>query len=332
MIRDTVPDLPVPTEADLALRALPRSIVAHDTHMAQVAGMNLIETGGPAPAAALALPLTVGAWNLERCLFPEAAAQKMADCDLLLLSEMDHGMARTGQRNTTRDIAGGLGMAYAYAVEFLELGLGSPIEHEFCEDDHNARGYHGNALMAKTALRDPFALRLWGERQWFADDEQPRLGERIAVGATVDTEAGPLLAISTHLESACGPDHRERQVRGLIAALDAAFPGLPVLIGGDLNTGNHNEGDWRAERLFDAAREAGFTVHGGPEDQPTTRPSLITRWPERQMKLDWFLARNLRLDETEIRSSLDATGRPLSDHDAIVTRITDLTTPQRPES
>ena len=28
MIRDTVPDLPVPTEADLALRALPRSIVA----------------------------------------------------------------------------------------------------------------------------------------------------------------------------------------------------------------------------------------------------------------------------------------------------------------
>ncbi|MBY6004964.1 endonuclease [Salipiger bermudensis] len=321
MIRATVAELPVPTEADLALRSLPRTIAAHDAHMAMVAGMNAIETGGAAAPAPLALPLTVGAWNLERCLFPEASAQKLADCQLVLLSEMDHGMARTGQRNTTRDIAGALDMSYAYAVEFLELGLGSPIEHGFCEDDHNARGYHGNALAAQTALRDPFALRLWGERQWFSDDEQPRLGERIAVGATVETDGGPLVAVSTHLESACGAAHRERQVRGLIEALDAVFPGLPVLIGGDLNTGNHAEGDWRTEGLFAAARAAGFSVHGGPENQPTTRPSLITRWPERQMKLDWFLARGLTLGPTEIRSSLDATGKPLSDHDAIVTRI-----------
>ncbi|EPX85704.1 endonuclease/exonuclease/phosphatase family protein [Salipiger mucosus] len=322
MIRETVPELPVPTGADLALRGLPRTVAAHDAHMAGVQGMNLVETGGTSGPVQLALPLTLGAWNLERCLFPEASAAQVADCDVLLLSEMDHGMARTAQRNTTRDMAAALGMHYAYAAEFLELGLGSPVEQGFCTEDRNARGYHGNALMAKTRLRDPFALRLHGERQWFSDPEQPRLGERVAIGATVETTSGPFLAVSTHLESACGPAHRERQVQGLIETLDGAFPCLPLLIGGDLNTGNHNAGDWRAEGLFDVARAAGFTVHGGPEETPTTRPSLITRWPERRMKLDWLLARDLTLEDTEIRPSLDPDGRPLSDHDAIVTRVT----------
>ena len=321
MIRDTCPLLPVPGEEDLAIRDLPREVAVHDAHMARVPGLNLIELGGAPQSAPLPLPLTVAAWNLERCLFPEASAAQLSDCDLILVSEMDHGMARTKQRNTTAVMAGELGMAHAYAVEFLELGLGSPIEHQFCDDDHNTRGYHGNGLMAKTALVAPFALRLWGKRQWFFDADQPRLGERIAIGARVETEAGPLIAVSTHLESACGPAHREEQMRGLIALLEAEFPGLPVLIGGDLNTGNHAGGDWRAEGLFTVARDAGFTIHGGPEDQTTTRPSLITRWPDRAMKLDWFLARGLTLGPVEIRSSLDPDGRPLSDHDAVVARI-----------
>lgn len=323
MIRDTTPALPIPGPAELALHDLPRDVASHDAHMATVPGMNLIEVGGHA-GAPLPLPITVGAWNMERCLFPDVSARHMVDCDVLLVSEMDYGMARTGQRNTIRDMAEALGMGYAYAAEFLELGLGSPVEREFCTDDFNARGYHGNGLMAKTALQSPFAVRLWGKRQWFSDPEQPRLGERIAVGATVQTEAGPMLVISTHLESACGPDHREAQVTGLLEVIDQHFPGLPCLIGGDLNTGNHNEGDWRAEGLFDAARAASFTAHGGAEDQPTTRPSLITRWPDRAMKLDWFLTRGLRLGETAIRPSLDDTGRPLSDHDAIVTTVLDL--------
>ncbi|MCA0944962.1 endonuclease [Salipiger pacificus] len=324
MIRETTAALPVPNSEDMAIRALPREVTVHDAHMAKVPGMGLIEVGGEAPDAPLSLPLTVGAWNLERCLFPEASAAHAGDCDLLLLSEMDHGMARTKQRNTTAVLAAEQGMVYAYAVEFLELGLGSPIELQFCDEDRNALGYHGNGLMARSALQAPFALRLWGRRQWFFDDEQPRLGERIAVGARIETSGGPFIAVSTHLESACDAEHRERQVAGLINALDAEFPGLPVLIGGDLNTGNHADGDWRAEGLFDVARAAGFSVHGGFEEQMTTRPSLITRWPERAMKLDWFLARGLQLGPVEIRSSLGPDGTPLSDHDLIVARIEGL--------
>lgn len=297
-----------------------RTIAAHDAPMAARPEMNSVEVGAaPSSTAPLAFPFTVAAWNLERCLFaPESAAHLAATkAPVVLLSEMDNGMARTGQRHPTAEVAAILGMQYAYGIEFIEMGLGSDTERAFCEDDFNARGFHGNALLASVPLGRPFMLRLWGERLWFTDAEQPRLGERFAIGAVIETEAGPFVAVSTHLESATTAAYRERQVRELIDALDEAFPGLPVLIGGDLNTGNHAGGDFEAEGLFAMSAARGFARHGGALEVMTTRPSLITRWPERAMKLDWFLARGLKIGETRIIPSLDETGRPLSDHDLI---------------
>ncbi len=321
MIRETVEQLAVPSlETRAGFAEIVRTIAAHDAAMAARPEMNSIEVGGtPSADAPLGFPFTVAAWNLERCLFaPESAAHLAATRPpVVLLSEMDNGMARTGQRHPTAEVAADLGMHYAYGIEFIELGLGSDTEREFCEDDFNAKGFHGNALMASVPLGRPFMLRLWGERLWFTDGEQPRLGERFAIGAVIQTEAGPFVAVSTHLESATTAAYRERQVKELIDALDEAFPSLPVLIGGDLNTGNHAGGDFEAEGLFAMSAVRGFTRHGGPLDVMTTRPSLITRWPERSMKLDWFLSRGLTIGETRIIPSLDETGRPLSDHDLI---------------
>lgn len=171
-----------------------RTIAAHDAAMAARPEMNSVEVGAaPSSTAPLAFPFTVAAWNLERCLFaPESAAHLAATkAPVVLLSEMDNGMARTGQRHPTAEVAAILGMQYAYGIEFIEMGLGSDTERAFCEDDFNARGFHGNALLASVPLGRPFMLRLWGERLWFTDAEQPRLGERFAIGAVIETEAGP---------------------------------------------------------------------------------------------------------------------------------------------
>ena len=326
MIRETTDRLLVPSqEARASIADLERSIEAHDARMADLPAMNSIETGGsPSASEPLRFPLTVAAWNLERCLFPEASAEhiRQTGARVALLSEMDDGMARTGQRNTTAEVAGHLGMSYAYGVEFIELGLGSETEQEFCKDPFNEKGFHGNALMAEAPLVDPFMIRLAGERLWFLRDvDQPRLGERMAIGATVETESGPVVMVSTHLESATTAAYRERQVAGLLDALDRAFPGLPLLLGGDLNTGNHADGDFEAEGLFRQAADRGYIRHGGAIDAMTTRPSLITRWPDRAMKLDWFLARGLSIGASAIVPSLDPNGRPLSDHDMITCRI-----------
>lgn len=312
---------------------LPRSVAAHDAHLAALPCMTMVELGETPPSPPLSFPITVAAWNLERCLFPADSAAKIqaSGADVVLLSEMDNGMARTGQAHTTAEVAAALGLGYAYGVEFVELGLGSDTERGFCSDDHNRLGFHGNALLAAQIGR-PFLLRLPGTRFWFlSGGDQPRLGERMAIGGVIQTEAGPIVMVSTHLESNADAAHREAQIRALIDALDTAFPGLPLLIGGDLNTGNHIGGDWRDETLFDLATARGFTRHGGPETTPTTRPSLITRWPERAMKLDWFLARGLESAECHIVASTDAAGRPLSDHDMIVLKISGLqAAPVRP--
>lgn len=326
MIVTQVPALAVPShETREGFIALERTVAAHDAAMAGLAGMNTVETGGlPSRGDALAFPFTVAAWNLERCLFPEETAQALAAtrAPLILLSEMDQGMARTAQRHPTREIAATLGMQYAYGVEFLELGLGSETERSFCTDDSNDRGFHGNALMASVPLGDVFMLRLDGDFLWFIEGgDQPRIGRRCAVGAVVETTAGPLAAVSVHLESVADGPYRERQMAGLIDAVERHAPGLPILIGGDLNTGNHSGGNFETDTLFAMAAGRGFVRHGGPLDQMSTRPSLITRWPERAMKLDWFLSRGLIVTDDHLVSSLTPDGKPLSDHDLLVCTI-----------
>lgn len=330
MITETVAELAALSLADrAAIAALPRTVAAHDAHMAGLPCMNSVELGRANTSQPLSFPLVVAAWNLERCLFPAESADRIATtgAQIVLLSEMDKGMARTGQRHTTAEVAGHLDMAFAYGVEFLELGLGSETERAFCTDPENALGFHGNAILAATALQ-PFLIRLQGTRGWFLDGgDQPRLGERMAIGAVVETTAGRIVAVSTHLESNADAAYRHNQVAALIDMLDVAFPGLPLFIGGDLNTGNHIDGDWRDETLFGHAVSRGFAAHGGPLDQMTTRASLISRWPDRAMKLDWFLSRGLQVERSWIIPSADATGRPLSDHDMVALEISRIGDP-----
>lgn len=325
MIRETVSAFDVPSrDKGAEILTLEKRMDIHEAVLASLPCMNTVRIGGAPGAAPLAFPFTVAAWNMERCLFPEESAEKLraSGAPLILLSEMDEGMARTAQADPTGVIAGELGMNYAYGVEFFELSLGSEIERSYCKDDFNAKGFHGNSLMASVGLKAPFVFRLPGIGRWFNDDgEQPRAGERCAVGATVETEAGPFVAVSVHLESVADGPYRERQMAALIDAVEAYAPGLPILIGGDLNTGNHSGGDWRTDTLFAMAEARGFACHGGPLEETSTRPSLITRFPERAMKLDWFVARGLAISESHLVSSLNEEGKPLSDHDIIVCTI-----------
>ena len=322
------PRLDAPDDTTLTrIAGLPRDGVAHDACLSTIPAMTMVEAAGTAGDAPLDFPLTVAAWNLERCLFPPESAAKLAatGAAVVLLSEMDDGMARTGQRHPTAEIAATLGMAYLYGVEFIELGLGSETERDFCLDNHNARGLHGNAALSRNGFAQPFMLRLPGMRRWFTEaDDQPRLGERMAIGGLVETTSGPIAMVSTHLESNADAPLRHAQISAILDYLEAAFPGIPALIGGDLNSGNHIGGDWRDESLFDAARARGYQIHGGPEDQVTTRPSLITRWPGRAMKLDWFVTRGLTIRHSAILPSTEDSGRPLSDHDLITLEISGL--------
>ncbi|MEJ2028780.1 MAG: endonuclease/exonuclease/phosphatase family protein [Maritimibacter sp.] len=322
-----VDELPPVTAEDRArLLAAPRTSDAHRALMAATPAMNAVQTGGAATAERLPTRLSVVAWNVERCLFPSESAAHLAPLspDVVLLSEMDHGMARTGQRHTTAEMAQALGMVYAYGVEFHELDLGGATERRFCQDDFNALGWHGNAILSAVPFERVTLIRLDDHGHWFVpeasatDPGQPRLGGRMALAAVLPTADGPICVVSTHLESNATADHREAQFQLLLDAVEDFAPDMPVIIGGDLNTGNHlpPDFDWRREGLFDLARARGYSWEATPEGT-TTRPSLITPHPDRVMKLDWFCTCRVSCLDNQLLPSLSADGVPLSDHDAV---------------
>lgn len=316
---------PVTEEQHGQILASRRSESAHRGFIQSLACMNELEEGGRAKREKLPASLSVVAWNVERCLFPAETAAHIAGLapDVILLSEVDYGMARTGQRNTTREVAEAAGMRYVFGVEFYELGLGSPVELQFCSDHFNHLGWHGNAILSAAAPLKTALLRLDDNGRWFtpdfgADPKQPRIGGRLALFALIPAENGPVCVVSTHLESNSGAEHRAGQFRLILDEAERFAEGAPVLIGGDLNTGNHMppDYDWRKETLFAEAESRGYSWDFTPEGM-TTRPSLITRHPDREMKLDWICGRGFTCREKRLISSLSADGKPLSDHDAV---------------
>jgi len=329
MITDRVSALSVPGHDERAgFRDLERSISAHKEKQRALACLNTVEVNGQSTPALLDFPFNVAAWNLQRGLFPaeSAALLKQENAALVMLSEMDNGMARTGQRHPTAEMAEALSMQYAYGVEFIELGLGNTEERPYCRDDFNAKGFHGNAMMGRVELNDAFILPLSGDPIWFLNGgDQPRVGARMAIGAVIETISGPMLAISTHLESHGDIKTREIQTADILELADRHFSGLPVLIGGDLNTGNRTGGDFNRETLFTRAAQKGYLQHSGGSDAITTRQSLISKKDPFPLKLDWFLTRGLEVGESRIVPALGDDGTPLSDHDMITCRITGFT-------
>lgn len=302
---------------------LARTADNHAEALASVPGLQRVEAPVSVLSQPLSFPLTVAAWNLERCYAVEKSGDVIAreGADIALLSEVDSGMARTGQRHTSREMATQLGVAYAYGVEFLELELGNGVELEFCTDDFNQHGFHGNALLAKTALQAPVMIRLPDQLFWFNDDVSARIGSRCAIAAAVSTVDGPLYAVSVHLESRGDAAHRRDQVEALLDAIDQLAGDTPVIIGGDLNTGLADGGDFEKETLFAHAYGRGYERHGGPLSQTTTRASRVSRNPRGVFKLDWFLTRGLEVEESRIVAALAPDGEVLSDHEMVVAKI-----------
>lgn len=309
------------------LLALPRVESEHAAALAGLACLQRVEAPVGPPALPLNFPLTVAAWNLERCYFvgPSAALLERQGASIALLGEVDNGMARTGQRHTTAELAAALSMSYAYGVEFLELELGAPVELQYCKDDFNRHGFHGNGLLAATPLLAPVMIRLDRHGHWFRPETKAhRIGTRCAIAGAVATEQGPLYVVSVHLENLGDAEYRRRQMETLLDAVDELAGDIPAIVGGDLNTGLADGGDFEKETLFALAQARGYARHGGPLTQMSTRPSMINRDPARAYKLDWFLTRRLDVAESHIVASVADDGTVLSDHDMIVATVSGL--------
>jgi endonuclease/exonuclease/phosphatase family metal-dependent hydrolase len=265
--------------------------------------------------------------------------------DVVFANEVDWGMARTGNADIAREFAAALGYNYAYGVEFLTEKAGR---------DGNGRGLHGNAVFSRFPLTRAKVIQLPIQYEWFYKEGDCRLGMRCAVLAEADTPAGKAGLVSVHLENRAKPEGRKVQMEFLLDRVEEYFgAGLPVLIGGDMNTNTvdgNSDADmlglardpdemWRRvarvpafEPLMDYAASRGFGYADCNALAKTTRRKPMDDGRTVALNLDWFFQRGFCCsDPVKIESifhknglvdapeeTLRYQGQEMSDHDMVM--------------
>ena len=180
------------------------------------------------------------AWNLERGIQLDGQIEAfhtheyLRTADVLLLTETDVGMARTGNRDVACELAKELGFHYAFVPCYLNLVKGAGSEREV--EGENDLGLHGNALLSRYPIREVRAISLKNGIDKMSGREK-RLGSQAAVAAEIEFPNYRMTAVSVHLDANSTQRHRRDQMRTVLDALPANGP---VLIGGDWNTTTFN--------------------------------------------------------------------------------------------
>jgi endonuclease/exonuclease/phosphatase family metal-dependent hydrolase len=226
-------------------RTLERSALWADIRdeVARVVGG--VERGDAPPAPAHGRPVRVCAWNVQRGARFDAlrgalaADPVLSGADVLLLTEIDCGLGRSGNRNVARELAAATGMSYAFAPSYLTLG------DDWGENRGgaaNTTALAGTAILSRAAIRRAENVGLPELRDKFSSSER-RLGKKGALLAELELPSGPLLVGACHLDSNASPRQRARQLAALLDRLDtpAATPAIvPTILGGDFNASTHD--------------------------------------------------------------------------------------------
>lgn len=309
----------------------------------QFSQAEVFNTVSAPPAAPERLNILV--FNMERGVHLRELGDFLENCpeirpfDVILANELDDGCVRSGGKNTARELAERLGMDYAFGLEFIELVNG---------DD--ARGFHGNAIFSRFPIRRAETVRLPEQYNWYFD-RQRRIGSRLAVLAELDLGGASAGMATIHLENRTDGPGRQAQLETVLRAADRFFPaGMPVALGGDLNTNAFDGRDkgviqeiagsaalqrrcledvaaW--EGCLPAAVRYGYAI--APEEAVPTRRKPLPGGGCLPLRLDWLLLRGLTAVSSRVvstrredcgfappGSALAAfTGKELSDHNAV---------------
>jgi endonuclease/exonuclease/phosphatase family metal-dependent hydrolase len=248
--------------------------------------------------------------------------------DIILLSEMDWCMRRSGRREAAAELSAELGMSFAYIGEFtVSPSAGQPT------------AFLGSAILSGWPLADVRVLTM------ARSSIRPRFlrlrGAPAGLAAKITVNSRTLALGVAHLSSRWNPTGRELQMRQFLGG----FPsGIPAIIGGDFNTTTVGlrsptsffkvllltlfrparfQAPQRWEPLFERLREAGFDITGANVCRGTFTPTRLVP-PFFRPKLDWLAVRGLkpaRSSAAVIPARLSSFGRRFSDHDFVMCTV-----------
>ncbi|MBR3866725.1 MAG: endonuclease/exonuclease/phosphatase family protein [Butyricicoccus sp.] len=324
---------------------------AQDEVMAQIDQFSIADCCNFMPPPYDGTPDTVGVlvFNMERGVHLEELGDFLECCpevhpyDVILANELDDSCVRSGQLDTTRELAARLGLNYVFGLEFIELVNQSDL-----------KGFHGNAIFSRWPICQAKVVRLPEQYNWYFD-RQHRIGGRLAILAELDIGGRHIGVGTIHLENRTDSAGRRAQLEVILQAAEEMFPDdMPVFLGGDLNTNTFDGRDKDAiqeiagspalqrrclEDVFDweaclpLAEEYGYLALPDLEhaDDPVTRRKPLPGGGFLGLRLDWLLVRGAEpLDSRNLLtcredwpfappgSALAAFGgQELSDHNAV---------------
>ena len=288
--------------------------------------------------------LGVLVFNMERGVHLAELGDFLENCpevrpyDVILANELDDGCVRSGQRDTTKELAERLGMNYVFGLEFIEL-----------VNSEDAKGFHGNAIFSRWPIKRAKVVRLPEQYNWYFD-RQRRIGGRLAILAELDVNGRSVGVGTIHLENRTHGPGRQEQLETILKAADEMFVGMPVALGGDLNTNTFDGRDKDAiqeiagspelqrrcledvaawEGCLPAAEKAGYKAM--PDQPILTRRKPLPGGGHLDLRLDWLLLRDLEPTDSRTISTCRETwpfaapgspleafgGQELSDHNAV---------------
>lgn len=184
------------------------------------------------------------AWNIERgaklkeIIDALGEHKALRESDVLLLTELDCGMARSDNRFVAREIAESLKLNYVFAPCYLALNKGSGLEAHVTGE--NTHALHGNALFSPHPLRKAHSLALPNGKDKLRGKEKRLGAQRVVVADVLHPTAGEFRAVTLHLDAHSTRNHRRRQMRIVLDHLEHLHPRLPTVIGGDWNTSTYH--------------------------------------------------------------------------------------------
>lgn len=241
-------------------------------------------------------------WNVERGVFVEElmdlfhgerganATEELKDeinllktADILMLNEVDLGVARTDYRNIAEEIAELAGGGYIFGTEFIEVDPAYLNDENL--DKAKYKGLHGNAIISKYPIISSKVLRLKACYDWYESEKEElsfierarRLGAKVSVKEEVISEVRiggriALLAnlklpndqivtvVSTHLENKTSPECRKDQIEDILDEIEDIEN--PLILGGDFNSFDSDASPMTLRKVF-VYKIRDFFMHSG---------------------------------------------------------------------
>lgn len=206
-------------------------------------GLREVESvAAPGPVPPARSFVRVVAWNVQRGRAFDGVLHHLREhavlrrADIVLLTETDKGMARSGNRDVAGELGRALGFHSAFVPCYLNLTAGNGHERRTTRGE-NALGLHGNAILSRWPMTDFRIHELPNGKDKLADPEK-RLGRQRSLSARVEIPGAPLWVACIHLDAHSTMRLRARQMRQILREIDDL--GAPFVLGGDWNTSTYN--------------------------------------------------------------------------------------------